>query len=144
MSAYITTTFPLFLLDVSAFPLQLHDQGDLCLLCHQQSPFSQDAGVFLHFGSLPVFNLQRSLCMRTPTCAQEWLYIATCMSAYIMGPCYVVLMCGFIASLHQSLCVYNSFLSLHHLISLMFVFGINKLRLFAFIFFGWKLNAVIR
>ncbi len=26
---------------------------------------------------------------------QEWLYIATCLSAYVMGPCYVVLMFAF-------------------------------------------------
>ena len=78
---------------VTFFLSQFHDQRDLCLFIGEQSLVFEDAGLlhccctfdFIFFISISSANITLKL-------SQDWLYIATCMSAYIMGPCYVVLM----------------------------------------------------
>jgi hypothetical protein len=100
------------------------------------------------FLKMPVRFLQRlSLCVHQATFLMANSNTYTGMAVYRhMHECVrhgSMLRCSDVRS--PKLSLYSAFAaSSHRCLSLMFVFGINKCRLFAFVFFGWKLNAVVR
>ena len=116
---------------------QFHDQRNVRVFHQKQPLVSEDAGGFAHAQPPP------PLFFCALTLLQEWLYIATCMSAYIMGPCYIVLMLHAPNPLNFARLASDR-RSPSPPLSCMFIFGLNNCRLFAFVFFGWKLNAVLR
>ena len=139
--------------------LQLHDPRDIFLFCNQQPVVFENAGTWypsaLLFVALSIYPYERALPL-TLVCVgmavHRYLFerlrhgallrhfnvrSPKCCVPFVEPFCYFLYL--LFARVSQFVCLLR-----HHNISLMFVFGINKCRLFAFFFFGWKMNAVIK
>ncbi len=127
--------------------LQFHDQRDIFLFCCKQPVVFKNAGTFplpcflevhLAFASTTITNAQSDVCTGMVVhrhLLKRLRHGALLRHFNVRSP----------RKMLRSIFIFLFFITIRASSrSLMFIFGINKCRLFAFFFFGWKLNAVVK